>query len=201
MKVEFNLKKTVLFFGTFNPIHIGHLIIAEYVANLTDVLEVWLVVSPQSPFKKNNILLDENNRFDLVNETIKENPKLKAVDIEFFMPKPSYTIDTIEELEKKYPDKEFAILMGGDNLLGIAKWKNYLDLLRKCEVFVYPRPNYEIIVPDFKEVAPKFHILENAPTMEISASYIRDCIKKNYSVKYLLHSNTMSLIEKWGFYK
>ena len=133
------MKKVGLFFGTYNPIHVGHLVIANHLANYTELDEVWLVVSPQNPLKKKDSLLQDYHRLALVRVAIEDNPKLKASDIEFSLPKPSYTSNTLAHINEKYPDYSFALIMGEDNLRTFHKWKNYADILKNNQIYVYPR--------------------------------------------------------------
>ncbi len=174
--------KIGLFFGSFNPIHVGHLIIANYMATQTDLKQVWLVVSPQNPFKTKSSLARDYDRLHLVELAIEDNPALRASDIEFKLPKPSYTIDTLTYLREKYPQHEFALIMGGDNLATLPKWKNYEAILKYYSVYVYQRPQYE---PGELSQHPQVRLFE-APLMQISASYIRRCSKAGHSIQYLV---------------
>ena len=172
-----------LFFGSFNPIHVGHLVIANHMAHQTDLDQVWLVVSPQNPLKKKSTLANDYDRLHLVQLAIEDNPKLKASNIEFNLPQPSYTIDTLTYLREKYPEKSFTLIMGGDNLLTLHKWKNYELLLRDYRIFVYVRPQYEL-GPLAEH--PNIQLFEDVPQMDISASFIRNSIRNGHSVQYLL---------------
>jgi len=188
--------KIGLFFGSFNPIHIGHLIIANTIADSEEVNQVWLVVSPQNPFKKNSTLLHEFDRYDMVRLAIADNEKLNVTDIEFHLPKPSYTIDTLTYMQEKYPQHEFKIIIGEDNLKGFEKWKNYAKILEYYEILVYPRPN---------SATTSFHTHQKvkfvkAPLIDISATYIREKIHNNQSVKYLVHEDVATLIRVKGLY-
>lgn len=188
--------KIGLFFGSFNPIHIGHLIIANTIADSQEVNQVWLVVSPQNPFKKNSTLLHEFDRFDMVRLAIANNEKLNVTDIEFHLSKPSYTIDTLTYLQSKHPQHEFKIIVGEDNLKGFEKWKNHEKILEYYEVLVYPRPHSE---------KTPFHTHEKikfvqAPLIDLSATYIRDKIRQNKSIKYLVHEDVETMIRVKGFY-
>lgn len=176
--------KIGLFFGSFNPIHIGHLIIANYMATQTDLDEVWLVISPQNPFKQKSSLAPNQSRYYLAQLAIEDNPKLRVSNIEFSLPSPSYTVDTLAVLREKYPEKEFALIMGGDNLVTLHKWKNYELLLRDYPIYVYKRPQYEI--PDYTQQG-NITIFDNVPQMNISATYIRRCINEKKSIQYLVH--------------
>ncbi|HFC01009.1 MAG TPA: nicotinate-nucleotide adenylyltransferase, partial [Phaeodactylibacter sp.] len=174
--------KIGLFFGSFNPIHVGHLIIANYMATQTDLKEVWLVVSPQNPLKKKSSLARDFDRLHLVRLAIEDSDYLKASNIEFDLPKPSYTIDTLTYLSEQHPQKDFVLIMGGDNLKTFHKWKNYEQILKHYGIYVYKRPNY-----DLGELAghPSIQLFE-APMMQISASYIRKCIQHGQSIQYLV---------------
>jgi nicotinate-nucleotide adenylyltransferase len=190
--------KIGLFFGSFNPVHVGHLIIAEYMASRTDLKKVWMVVSPQNPLKPKNSLANDYARLDLIKCAVIDNPLLSASDIEFHLPKPSYTIDTLAYLKEKYPTDEFVLIMGGDNLSTLNKWKNYELLLRDYQIYVYRRPEY-----DLGELAthPNVKIFDDAPIMTISATYIRERIHKGESVKYLIPDASLEELEKRGMYR
>ncbi|MGR3812385.1 nicotinate (nicotinamide) nucleotide adenylyltransferase [Jiulongibacter sp. NS-SX5] len=188
--------KIGLFFGSFNPIHMGHLIIGNTMAYNTDLDEVWYVVSPQNPFKKNKSLLHEFDRYEIVKRAIADNFKLKVSDVEFTMPKPSYTIDTLTVLSEKYPQHEFVLIMGEDNLVQFKKWKNYDKILEYYQLYVYPRPNTE--VHDFKD-HPKVKF-EEAPLLDISATYIRKAIRERKSIRYMVKEEVEKLIELKGYY-
>ena len=189
--------KVGLFFGSFNPIHVGHLIIGNFMATQTDLQEVWMVVSPQNPHKQKSSLARDYERLHLVQLATEDNPKLQASNIEFGLPKPSYTIDTLTYLQEKYPGKEFVLIMGGDNLGTFHKWKNYEKILEKHEIFVYQRPQY-----DLGELVshPKVHIFE-APLMDISASYIRQSIQAGRSVEYLVSEPVLKYLESSNLYR
>lgn len=197
------MKKVGLFFGSFNPIHVGHLVIANHIAYSEHVDEVWFVVSPQNPFKKKRTLLEDYHRLTLVNEAIEDNPKLKASDIEFSMPKPSYTVDTLAYLIDKYPDYQFSIIMGEDNLKSFHKWKNHEIILKNHSVLVYPRIGVDekLKVDEAILAHSHVHVLENIPIMDISASYIRNQIKEGKSVAYLLTDKVANYVDEMNFYK
>ena len=189
--------KIGLFFGSFNPIHIGHLIIANYMATHTDLNEVWLVVSPQNPLKEKSSLAKDHDRLHLVRLAIDDNPALRVSDIEFSLPKPSYTVDTLAFLDEKFPQHEFALIMGGDNLKSFHKWKNYEVILRKHQIYVYKRPNYEI-----GELSSHANVhLFDAPMMNISASYIRNCIREKKSIRYLVPPEVFEYLSGSQLYK
>src|SRR4051812_341049 len=162
-----------LFFGSFNPVHIGHMALANYMAAFTGMQQVWLVVSPQNPLKTKNQLLDQNNRLLLVNLAIDDYPNLRSSNIEFSLPTPSYTINTLVHLKEKYPEHEFSLIMGQDNLKSFAKWKNYEEILKRFHIYVYPRP--EVGATEF-DAHPHVHLTE-APMMDISSTFIRNAIK------------------------
>ncbi|MHA6246576.1 nicotinate (nicotinamide) nucleotide adenylyltransferase [Pontibacter sp. CAU 1760] len=174
--------KVGLLFGSFNPIHIGHLILANFMATNTDLDTVWLVVSPQNPFKPSNTLLHEFDRLHMVSLAIADNPNLGVSNIEFSMPKPSYTIDTLTYLQEKYPSYEFVLIMGEDNLPLFPKWKNSERILEYHKVYVYPRSgSVTTELPDMPQVT-----FVKAPILDISATFIRKCIKEEKSIKYLV---------------
>lgn len=175
--------KIGLFFGSFNPIHVGHLIIAETVADRGGVDQVWLVVSPQNPFKKQESLLHEHDRLHMVRLAIGDNPRLNASDIEFRMPKPSYTIDTLAYLSDKFPQHEFKVIVGEDNLLHFHKWKNHERILEYYGLLVYPRPH---AAPTDWLHHERVQVVE-APQVDISATFIRESLRKGFSIKYLVH--------------
>lgn len=188
--------KIGLFFGSFNPIHTGHLIIGNTMAETTDLAEVWYVVSPQNPFKKNQSLLHEFDRFDLVTAAIFDNPQLRASDIEFNLPKPSYTIDTLTYLGDKYPQHTFVLIIGEDNLNQFKNWKNYEQILEQYELYVYPRP---VTTHSELRTHPKVRMVE-APLLEISATYIRGLVKQGKSIRYLVSKEVEELIRSRKFY-
>ncbi len=174
--------KIGLFFGSFNPVHVGHLIIANFMATQTDLEKVWLVVSPQNPLKLKNSLAKDYDRLHLVRLGIGENTKLEASNIEFSLPKPSFTVDTLAFLKEKYPQHDFALIMGGDNLATLHLWKNYEILLRDYDIYVYRRPGFDL---GERAAHPRVKILE-APMLDISATFIRKCLKEKKSVQYLV---------------
>jgi nicotinate-nucleotide adenylyltransferase len=185
-----------LYFGSYNPIHIGHLIIGSHVANHTDIQQVWLVVSPQNPLKPSSVLLNEYHRLHLVTLAVGDDPQLKASDVEFKLPRPSYTIDTLTYLKEKYPQHRFSIIMGSDSFQNLPRWKNFELLLKNYSFIIYQRPGFEIS----DSYAARVQILE-APLLEISATAIRKAIKAGKSVRYLLTDAVREEIEKTGYYK
>jgi nicotinate-nucleotide adenylyltransferase len=189
--------KIGLYFGSFNPVHHGHLMIASHVVNRTDVQQVWFVVSPQNPFKQAGSLLNEYDRLHLVNLAIeKDETRLRASDVEFKLPRPSYTIDTLIYLEEKYPQHEFAIVMGSDGFINIKRWKNADILLKKYSFYVYLRPGFETV----DTLEANVTIL-NAPLLNISATDIRDSIKDQKTIRYLVPENVRKEIEDHHYYK
>jgi nicotinate-nucleotide adenylyltransferase len=189
-------QKIGLFFGSFNPIHMGHLIIANIMAQNTDLDKVWLVVSPQNPFKPSKGLLHEFDRYDLVKAAIADNFKLEVSDVEFHLPKPSYTIHTLAYLTEKYPNKEFKVIIGEDNLENFTKWKNHEQILNQFGLYVYPRPH--VTNSDLKRHSNV--TIVKAPMIDISATYIRNCIKNNKSIRYLVPETVENMIRTKNFY-
>ncbi len=191
--------KTGLFFGSYNPIHIGHLIIANYMATQSDLEEVWMVVSPHNPLKPKKTLANDYDRLHLVHLAIEENERLKASNIEFQLPQPSYTADTLTYLREKYPNRAFVLIMGADNLATLHRWKNYELLLRNYPIYVYDREDFgQRQFPDFPEADIRFF---KAPLLQISATYIRDCIQNGHSIRYLVPEKVFQYIEKNNLYK
>jgi len=190
--------KIGLFFGSFNPIHIGHLALANFFVEYTDLDVVWFVVSPQNPFKKRNTLLDDYHRLYLVKLAIEDlSPKYFASNIEFDMPKPSYTIDTLTYLSENNPDKEFVLIMGADNLVTLHKWKNHDELIKKYNIYVYPRPNVDLL--NLKTDAN--YTIFDAPNIEISSSFIRKSIQEGKNVDFFMHYKVAKYIDEMNFYK
>ena len=189
--------KIGLFFGSFNPIHIGHLIIADAMTEYGDIDQVWLVVSPHNPLKNAKSLLHEQDRLYMVRQAIADHPKLNATDIEFRMPKPSYTIDTLTYLSEKYPQHQFALIVGQDNLTNFHKWKNYQQILQYYQLLVYPRPH---VPPTEWDNHPAVRWV-SAPTVDLSATYIREAIRTGKSVRYLLLPEVEAYIRLKKFYQ
>jgi nicotinate-nucleotide adenylyltransferase len=189
--------KIGLFFGSFNPIHVGHLIIANLMAETTDLKKVCFVVSPQNPLKPSKGLLHEFDRYDMVRAAIFNNYKLEVSDIEFNLPKPSYTIHTLVHLHEKFPDKEFRIIMGEDNLASFTRWKNYERILEDYGLYVYRRPNVQL---SELHTHPNVTFVE-APLLDISATFIRNCIRNKQSVRYLVPDVVEEMIRAKGFYQ
>jgi nicotinate-nucleotide adenylyltransferase len=189
--------KIGLFFGSFNPVHIGHLIIANVMAETTDLQKVWMVVSPHNPFKPSKGLLHEFDRYDMVRAAVHDHYKIEASDIEFHLPKPSYTIHTLVHLREKHPDKEFKVIIGEDNLTNFVKWKNHERILGDYGLYVYPRPNAQL----FSELKTHPNVkMVDAPMLDISATFIRNCVRKQQSVRYLVPDPVEEMIRTRGFY-
>jgi nicotinate-nucleotide adenylyltransferase len=188
--------KVGLYFGSFNPIHNGHLIIAQHILNESQLQQIWFVVSPLNPFKQQKQLLSEYDRLHLVNLVIENSLQLKAVDIEFRLPKPSYTINTLVYLQEKYPQHEFSIIMGSDSLQNLHQWKNAEQIMNNYPVYVYTRPGFEIKQQQIKKL-----VEVKAPLLEISATHIRQLIQSNKSIRFLVPDIVYEEIEKAGYYK
>ncbi|NNE02315.1 MAG: nicotinate-nucleotide adenylyltransferase [Eudoraea sp.] len=194
------MKNIGLFFGTFNPIHIGHLVIANHLVEFSDLDEVWFVITPQSPFKIKNTLLDNNHRYQMVYEATKEYPKLKASTIEFDLPQPNYTIHTLVHLEEKYGSTyTFSLIMGEDNLKGFHKWKNYKEILENHALYVYPRVSGGSASEQFKDHA-KIHFID-APIMEVSSTFIRKNHKAGKNIKPMLPEAVWKYMDEMNFYR
>jgi nicotinate-nucleotide adenylyltransferase len=190
-------QKIGLFFGSFNPIHMGHMIIANLMVETTDLKKVWFVVSPQNPFKPSKGLLHEFDRYDMVRAAIFDNYKLEVSDVEFHLTKPSYTIHTLVHLREKHPEKEFKIIIGEDNLEGFTRWKNHERILEDYGLYVYARPNAQL---SELKMHPNVTFVE-APMLDISATFIRNCIRKKQSVRYLVPDAVEEIIRTKGFYQ
>lgn len=191
--------KIGLYFGTFNPIHVGHLTIANHMAEYSDLDQVWFVVTPHNPFKKKSSLLDNNHRFQMVYRAVEDYQKLSVSDIEFKLPQPNYTINTLTHLEEKYPDYEFALIMGEDNLKSFHKWKNYELILERYHIYVYPRISDGIIETQFDNHS-KIHKVD-APIMELSSTFIRKAIKDGKNIRPMLPEHVWSYLDEMNFYK
>ena len=198
------MKKIGLFFGSFNPIHIGHLILANYILEHSDMQELWFVVSPQNPFKEKKSLLNDHNRLDMVQLAIKNYQKMRASNVEFSLPTPSYTIDTLTYLQEKHPDYSFSLIMGEDNLGSLHKWKNYDLLLQNYQVIVYPRIFGEDISssPNVTQLKNHHNIHKiDAPIIELSATEIRDMIKSGKNVRPMLPPEVFDYLDGSNFYR
>lgn len=186
-----------LFFGSFNPIHVGHMVLANYMLEFTDITKIWFVVSPHNPFKKKESLLDERQRLRMVQLAIGDNNKLSACDIEFKLAQPSYTIDTLVYLKEKYPTYRFSLIMGADNLESFPKWKNYEAILKHHSIYIYPRPGHN---GGALSSHPKITLTE-APLIEISSTVIRKAIKEKKDMRYFLPYHVWQYIEEMHFYE
>lgn len=189
--------KIGLFFGSFNPIHIGHLIIANHMATHTDLQKVWLVVSPQNPLKPKNSLARDYDRLHLAQIGIGDNPKIEASNLEFGLPRPSYTVDTLAFAREKYPQHEFALIMGGDNLATLHLWKNHQILLDNYDIYIYRRPGHEL---GERASHPRVRICE-APLLDISATYLRECLRARKSIRYLVPEPVFEYLESSQLYR
>ena len=197
------MKKVGLYFGSFNPIHIGHIAIAGYMTEYAGLDQVWFVVSPHNPLKKKETLLDDHQRLHMVNLAIGDNIRFKATDIEFKLPVPSYTIDTLTYLNEKYPKNKFVLVMGEDNLYTLHKWKNVNELINKCTLYIYPRPdNVRPSSPLLDRILSNADIHRvSAPLMEISGTFIRDGIRKGKDMSYFLPAAVWKYIKEMHFYE
>ncbi|MCB0687310.1 MAG: nicotinate-nucleotide adenylyltransferase [Saprospiraceae bacterium] len=190
--------KVGLFFGSFNPVHTGHMIIANQIVHLTGLDQVWMVVSPHNPLKKKSTLANDFDRLHLVNLAIGENTRIKASNIEFNLPKPSYTVDTLTYLLEKYPDYQFVLIMGADNLETLHKWKNYEKILQNHEIYVYLRPGSNAqITFDNHHIT----ILQQFPLLDISSTYVRECLQKGISIQYLVPDAVFEYLDGSTMYR
>jgi len=190
--------KVGLFFGSFNPVHIGHMAIANYMLEYTDLKNIWFVVSPHNPLKEKKYLLPEVHRLRLVREAIGDFNKFKASNIEFKLSQPSYTINTLTYLKEKYPQNEFVLILGSDNLRTFNKWKNYEEILRLYKIYVYPRPTEDRgqLFENHSEIK-----VTDAPLMDISSSFIREAIKQKKDIRYFLPASVWNYIREMHFYE
>ena len=190
-------RRVGLLFGSFNPVHTGHLVLAEHFATRTDLVEVWLVISPHSPFKQADDLLPEAQRLHLVQLAIADNPRLRADDIEFSLPRPSYTSTTLGLLRQRHADTEFVLLMGADNVAGLPRWHEAARLLAETDIYVYPRPG--IALPDLSSF-PRVRVVD-APVLDISATFIRESLRAGHSIRYLVPDAVALHIQQNGYWK
>ena len=201
--------KIGLYFGTFNPVHLGHLVIANHMAHYTDVEEVWLVVTPYNPQKKPRELLGQAHRLQMVNLAVSENEKLKGSDVEFNLPQPNFTAATMRHLRSKYPDVEFSIIIGEDNFVRLHTWQDYWELVENHHILVYPRRTSDAqsvasTVASAKDIVPRTHANIHwcdAPMISISSTYLRDAIKNTKDIRYLLHDKVMNYISNNHLYE
>lgn len=188
--------KIGLYFGSFNPVHTGHLIIANHLLNFTDLQKVWFIVSPQNPFKETTTLLNEYDRLHLLKLATENDNRIRILDTEFNLPKPSYTSVTLAHLEEKYPGNEFSIIMGSDSFQNLHKWKNYEAIIKNYNIYIYLRPGYEVK----NKINAKIKIVD-APLLQISATEIRQMIRKGKSIRYIVPDKVMEEIERGGYYR
>ena len=184
-----------LYFGSFNPVHVGHLIVANHIVEHTEIDKIWFVVSPHNPLKEEHSLLNEHNRLHLIELAIEDNPKFRASSVEFSLPKPSYTIDTLTYLSEKFPLEKFSIIVGSDSFQNIHRWKNFELLISNYSFIVYNRPGFEI-----KETHGADITIMSAPLLDISSTYIRDQIKTKKSVRYLLPESVYRYVKENRYY-
>ncbi|MFT5969859.1 MAG: nicotinate-nucleotide adenylyltransferase [Flavobacteriales bacterium] len=190
------MKEVGLYFGTFNPIHSGHLMLATYMVNATAMDSLWFVVTPQNPDKKNQNLLEDHHRLEMVHRALEGFDKLKVTDIEFGLKKPNYTVDTLVRLREKYPETKFSLIIGEDNLYGFHKWKNHDEILKYHTLYVYPRHTDVLL----KETSVP-HVLVKAPRIELSSSFIRNTIKENLECRPFLPGAVFQYIDEMNFYR
>jgi len=191
--------KIGLYFGTFNPIHVGHMIIANHMAEFSGLEQIWMVVTPHNPLKTKSTLLEDAKRLQLVQIATEDFPKISPSDIEFKLPQPNYTVHTLAHLQDKFPQHEFSLIMGEDNLKSLHKWKNYEFILQNHDIYVYPRISSEVENLEFKN-HPKIHIID-APVVEISSTFIRNGIKNRKNIQPLLPEKVWKYIDHNNFYK
>lgn len=201
-------KKIGLYFGTFNPIHVGHLIIAHYMSEFSDLDEIWLVVTPHNPHKKKKSLLEDYHRLAMVEIAIQDYPKLKGSNVEFNLPQPNYTVNTLAYLEEKYPQNDFCLIMGEDNLKSLQKWKNFEVILERYNIYVYPRISDGVVDSQFCSVSEDgsevFHekiTKIHAPIIELSSTFIRNAVKAKKDIRPMLDSRVWKYIDEMNFYK
>lgn len=192
------MQKIGLFFGSFNPVHHGHLILAQHLAEEGDLDEVWMVLSPHNPHKERKSLAPDHDRLELLELALAGHKKLRTCDIEFYLPKPSYTIDTLVHLGEKHPDTEFVLLIGGDNVETLPRWKNHEFLLSRYQIYVYPRPGYQ--VPQEILARGRFRVIDDTPQMNISSTRLRALQKEGKSLRYWVPDVVAEEIEKLGLY-
>lgn len=186
-----------LFFGSFNPIHIGHMALANYMVEFTDMDQVWFVISPHNPLKQKASLLHQNQRLYMVNVAIEDDERFKSSTIEFDLPQPSYTINTLVHLKEKYPKHKFSLIIGQDNLENFHKWKNYEEILKNYKLYVYPRPG---AAKTDLDIHPNV-VLTQAPYIEISSTFIRDAIKNKKDIRHFLPEKAWKYIDEMNLYK
>jgi nicotinate-nucleotide adenylyltransferase len=188
--------KIGLFFGSFNPVHIGHLVIANYMVEFTDLQQLWFVISPHNPLKPKHSLLADHHRRTLMDIAVDDEPRFRISDIEFTMPQPSYTIDTLTWLREKHPSHNFVIIMGSDGLPTFDKWKNYRIIEEEYQRYVYPRPGYPVDPAEHKNIT-----VVNAPLLEISSSFIREAVSNGKDIRYFLPVKVYDYILEMNLYR
>ncbi|MEM0517390.1 MULTISPECIES: nicotinate (nicotinamide) nucleotide adenylyltransferase [Aequorivita] len=192
-------KKIGLYFGTFNPIHIGHLIIANHLVEFSDLDEVWFVVTPHNPHKKKKNLLEDHHRLAMVRIAVENYPKLKASNVEFDLPQPNYTVNTLAYLEEKFPDSNFCLIMGEDNLKSLHKWKNYEIILERYSIYIYPRISEGTVKTQFENHEKIIKI--DAPIIELSSTFIRNGIQSGKNIQPMLSAEVWKYLDEMNFYK
>lgn len=193
-----HMKEIAIFSGSFNPIHAGHLMLASYMCEFTSVEEVWLVVSPHNPLKETGELLDDHLRLEMVHAAVAPYRKLKVSDVEFHLPRPSYTIDTLDYLTAQHPGTRFSLIIGGDNWNQLPLWKEYERLLESYPMLIYPRPGEEVVIPEALRESVQ---LVDAPLLEISSTFIRRSMREGKEMRAFLPEGAYELIEKNGWYR
>lgn len=188
--------KIGLYFGSFNPVHVGHLIIANHIAYHTELQQVWFVVSPQNPFKESASLLNEYHRLHLIQAAIDGENRLRASSVEFKLPKPSYTVDTLAYLAEKHPEHEFSLIMGSDGFQNLDKWKNYSVIVKNYPIYIYKRPGFDVTLTHGATI----HVLE-APLLDISSTRIRELIRQKKPIRFLVPDSAREEIERNGYYR
>lgn len=186
--------RTGIFGGTFNPIHIGHLALANYLCEYGELDELWFMVSPQNPMKTTNLFLTDRQRLELVQAATQGYPRFRASDFEFALPRPSYTIDTLDALKTAYPEREFVLIVGGDNWQIIGRWKESERLVAENRILVYPRPGYVLKERDFPATAK----LVEAPLLDISSTFIRRALADGHDIRFFLHPEVNRMLGEWG---
>lgn len=188
--------KVGLYFGSFNPVHAGHLIIANHILNHTPIQRLWFVISPQNPDKPQSGLLNEYHRLHLVAIATEQDPRIKASDIEFALPRPSYTVTTLAYAKEKFPEHEFSIIMGSDSFQNLPRWKNASVIIRDYDIYMYDRPGFSAD----NNIGARLHLLK-APLLELSSTHVRELVRAGKSIRYLVPDVVRDEIEKGGYYR